>query len=143
MEQVIKELPKVIMMIITIDMDVDVEEWEVLETLEWCVAKAKVLNCMSNLMDLEKAIGIMPSILRSVYSHMVHHLDVIDVSLKEVRSLSHYRMHSARDPMLGNCRGMVYLPWVSDQDTVQYRYRYGMLAPVPSPIPSAGYCPMW
>ena len=38
MEQVIKELLKVITPITTMDMDMD-EEWEVLEMLEW-------LNCM-------------------------------------------------------------------------------------------------
>ena len=63
MEQVIKELLKVITPITTMDMDMD-EEWEVLEMLEW-------LNCMFNLMDLEKAVGVMLFDLRSVYSHIM------------------------------------------------------------------------
>ena len=80
MEQVIKELLKVITTITTMDMDMDEEEWEVLEMLKWLI-------CMFNLMDLEKAVGVMLFDLRSVYSHMVHCLDMIDVSLN---SLLHY-----------------------------------------------------
>lgn len=102
MEQLIEELLKVIMTIVTMDTDANKEKEEALGMLEWCVVKVKVLNYMFNLTDPEKAISIMPFVSKSVYSHMVRHLDVIKASLKEVHSLTHCQTYITRGPTLSH-----------------------------------------
>lgn len=80
-------LPKVISTITTsMDEAADDDERASLRTLRWCVAKVKVLNAMFLMRKREASYGILPFMSRSVYSHIVAHLEVIDGSLKEVSS---------------------------------------------------------
>ena len=86
MRDVIENLPKVVATI-TAGSDDDAgdgKEREMLRTLRWCVAKVKVLNFMFGWRKPEKSYGMLPFMSRSVYSHAVVQLEVIDGSLKEV-----------------------------------------------------------
>lgn len=84
-DQVIAELPTVIETILETDEPVDDEERESLESLQWCVAKVKVLKCIIGMSDTKNTLCAIPFMTRSVYSHMARLLDMIDDSLKEVR----------------------------------------------------------
>lgn len=84
-DQVIAELPTVIASIPRTNEPVDKDEREELESLQWCVAKVKVLKYIIAVSKTEKTLCAVPFMTRSVYSHMVKLLDMIEESLKEVR----------------------------------------------------------
>ena len=84
LEEVIDQLPNVIMAIDTTDAPEEGEERDALDSLQWSVAKVKVLLEMLRMSTPEKSLGLMPFVSRSVYSHMVRHLDVIPDALTEV-----------------------------------------------------------
>ncbi|KAF8431107.1 hypothetical protein L210DRAFT_3508067 [Boletus edulis BED1] len=82
-DQLIQDLPKVIESILQMDAPIDAVEREALESLKWCVAKIKILRCVIENSDVEKSKIALPFMTRSVYSHMVKKLEVIDNALKE------------------------------------------------------------
>ncbi|KAF8122099.1 hypothetical protein EV363DRAFT_1301405 [Boletus edulis] len=82
-DQLIQDLPKVIESILQMDAPIDAVEREALESLKWCVAKIKILRCVIENSDVEKSKIALPFMMRSVYSHMVKKLEVIDNALKE------------------------------------------------------------
>lgn len=91
MEDVIERLPKVVATITSgMDDAAEGEEQEMVRTLRWCVAKVKVLNFMFGERTPGLSYGMLPFMSRSVYSHVVARLEVIDASLKEVCLFSHY-----------------------------------------------------
>ena len=90
LKDLIDELPKVVSTITTsMDEPADKEERASLRTLRWCVAKVKVLSAIFSMRKREHSYPILPFMSRSVYTHIVTHLEVIDASLKEVSSRSY------------------------------------------------------
>ena len=84
MEEVIKQVLNMIMAINMTDAPEEGEERDALDSLQWSVVKVKVLLKMLRMLTLEKSLGLMPFMSHSVYSHMVHHLNMILDVLTEV-----------------------------------------------------------
>ncbi|KAG6371987.1 hypothetical protein JVT61DRAFT_9005 [Boletus reticuloceps] len=78
--EVIEELPKVIK---TTELPVHEDDRAAIESLRWCVAKVKILRHMLARPASQIANGLVPFMSRSVYTHMVTHLERIDQPLKE------------------------------------------------------------
>ena len=83
-KDLIKELPNVVATIGTIDVSTSAEQQVALESLKWCIAKIKVLLWVSGNPKKGGTASTLPFMSRSVYTHMVNRLKVIDGSLKEV-----------------------------------------------------------
>ena len=84
LEEVINQLPNVIMAIDMTDAPEEGKERDALDSLQWSIAKVKVLLEMLQMSTPEKSLGLMLFVSHSVYSHMVRHLNVILDALTEV-----------------------------------------------------------
>lgn len=95
-KNLIEGLPKVIGIIATMDKSINEDEKDAFNPLTWCVAKMKVLRFLAMNEKAEKSsLLLVPFMSRSVYTHMVRKLELIDEALKEV-SLYHHVVHCIR-----------------------------------------------
>lgn len=83
-QQIIDDLPKVVTTMRTTDSPRNDEEQGALDTLQWCIAKVKVLRYLLSRTSAEKSLGLIPFMSRSVYVHMARKLDMIEEAVIEV-----------------------------------------------------------
>ncbi|KAF8124615.1 hypothetical protein EV363DRAFT_1132290, partial [Boletus edulis] len=81
--ELIEELPNVISSITRTNNAVDEEDQAGLRSLEWCVAKIKVLRQMLSWTKADESFGVVPFMSREVFGHMAKRLEVIDAPLLE------------------------------------------------------------
>ncbi|KAG6370179.1 hypothetical protein JVT61DRAFT_12326 [Boletus reticuloceps] len=85
MDEVIAKLPSVIVVIGSMDAPIDEQERQAFASMEWCVAKVKILRWFQGRSDPEASLCMMPFMSRSVYNHMVGRLEVVSKAIAEVR----------------------------------------------------------
>lgn len=115
--QIIAKLPTVIKGILEMDESMDDNNWELLESLQWCIMKVKILKYMINMMNSERMLLAMPFMTCSIYSHIARLLEMVNKSLLEVclfLPLSYTSMVS-RDmwTQFTPPRSVLYIAWVS------------------------------
>ncbi|KAG6369867.1 hypothetical protein JVT61DRAFT_13428 [Boletus reticuloceps] len=83
MDEVIEKLPNVIAVIGSMDAPIDEEERQAFASMQWCVAKVKVVHWFQSRCEPEVALCMMPFMSRSVYDHMVSRLEAISKGIQE------------------------------------------------------------